>query len=59
MNLIKNSCGGRGCSVRIILPYSRISGNVHSRMFPISNDTKEILPIANTPIQTKAFKKAA
>ena len=44
---MKNSCGKRGCDVRIILPHDRKPINVHSGMHEGRDDIKKILSLAS------------
>ena len=40
---IKNSCNGRGCSIRIILPHDRRVVNIDSKMHGTWNDIQAVL----------------
>ncbi len=55
MNKIKNSCGSKGCRIRIILPHDSGVKYVSSRVLQKANDTKKILQ----PNSNNIFKIAA
>lgn len=57
-NRFRNSCGGQGCRISIILPHDSRIGAIFSRMSQISNDIQKVLPLANLPLQKKLAKKA-
>ena len=57
MKTIKNSCNGRGCSVRIILPNDGIAIIVHSKMYGARNDFPKVLPETNISLDTLVEKK--
>jgi len=54
-----NSCGRRGCSIRIILPYFIKPSQVSARVLQIRNDTKAVLRTIKLPVDKVAQKKVA
>lgn len=59
METIKNSCGSRGCKVRIILPHDSGVKSFSSRVLQGTNDTKKVLSMVNLPLDKAWSKKAA
>lgn len=57
MKNVRNSCSGRGCSVRIILPNDGKSGEVFSKMHGRRNAIQALLPIFNIPLDKMASEK--
>ena len=47
MKEIKNSCNGRGCSVRIVLPNDSKPVVVYSKMFRKRNDIQKVLFVSD------------
>jgi len=59
MKIIKNSCNGRGCSVRIILPNDGIAIIVHSKMYGARNDFSKVLSKTNISLDTLVEKEGS
>ena len=55
-NAITNSCGRRGCSLRIILPYDRRPGLVFSTLHGAEYDLSKIFPLAHLSMDKKLEK---
>jgi len=55
---INGSCGGQGCSVRIVLPHDSRLGNVSARVLSTTHDPQEIFSLTVVSLQEE-LKKAA
>lgn len=57
MKTIKDSCNGKGCSVRIILPNDGIAIVIYSKMYGVRDDFSKVLPKANISLDTLVEKE--
>lgn len=58
MKHVKNSCGGRGCSINhIILPHDSRSKLVYMEMYGTKNDIQKVLPLVNISLDYQLEKK--
>lgn len=55
----ENSCGRRGCELRIILPYDGKPEPLHARVLQKRNDTKAVLSLPRLSLDQMEVKKAA
>jgi len=54
MKVIKNSCGRRGCNIRILLPIDCKPKPVLSRVYGIGNDFAKVLFISSLSLDKVA-----
>ena len=54
MKVIKNSCGRRGCNVRILLPIDCKPKPVLSRVYGVGNDFAKVLPLLGLSLDKMA-----
>ena len=59
METIKNSCGGKGCRIRIILPNDRKHLPFTAKVLRVRNDIPQILPLFGVSLDQMEVKKAA
>lgn len=57
MEYAKNSCGRRGCDVRVVLPNDGVFKHVYSRVLSVRNDTKKVLSLTQSSMDS--IKKAS
>lgn len=59
MEKLENSCGKRGCNIRIILPRDSKPKHVIAEMLPVKRDSSKVLLMAKLPLDKVAQKAAA
>ena len=59
MEIIKNSCGRRGCELRIILPICRVSKYVSTKLLRTDGNIPKVLRTTGLSMDQVEEKKAA